>query len=289
MDIGFIGLGIMGRPMSINLLKGGHNVYISSSNDDTNDELAHYGAVVMNGYEAVAEKSDFIILMLPDSSEVKEVVVESGLFEKFNPGTTVIDMSSINPVTSREVYEVLSSRGHQYIDAPVSGGEEKAIEGTLSIMAGGDQDIIGKVMPILECMGAGIVHTGPVGSGNAVKLVNQVIVANNIAALSEGLALAEALDLDLDTVYDAISGGLAGSAVMDTKFRKMASGEYEPGFKMKLHMKDLNNAFGSVDAETIERLPVTQQTKAMMMELMGNPSVQEEDHSALYRLYKEKG
>lgn len=285
MNIGFIGLGIMGKPMCANLLKSGYDVYISSSNDDTNDELSHHGATVLENHEAVVQKSEVIILMLPDSAEVQEVIVESGLHKKFNPGTTVIDMSSINPETSMEVSEVLNAHGHQYIDAPVSGGEEKAVEGTLSIMAGGDEETIGKVMPILECMGAGIVHTGPVGSGNAVKLVNQVIVANNIAALSEGLALAEALNLDLETVYDAISGGLAGSAVMDTKFPKMAAGKYDPGFKMKLHVKDLNNAFGSVDEDVIERLPITRQTKAIMTELMDDPDVQEEDHSALYRHY----
>lgn len=288
MNIGFIGLGIMGKPMCINLLKKGHSVYISSSNDDTNDELAGYGASVMKDREEVAAKSEVIILMLPDSSEVQEVIVDSGLYKKFNPETAVVDMSSINPETSKAVFGTINAHGHQYIDAPVSGGEEKAVEGTLSIMAGGDEEKFEAVRPILEGMGASIVHTGPVGSGNAVKLVNQVIVANNITALSEGIALAEELELDLDIVYDAISGGLAGIAVMDTKFRKMAEDEYQPGFKMKLHMKDLNNALASVDGGFAEKLSITGRTKEIMSELMEEASIREEDHSALYRYYRKK-
>lgn len=286
MNIGFIGLGIMGKPMCINLLKNKQNVYISSSNDDTNEELSNYGATVLADYDEVAAKSGIIILMLPDSAEVNEVVITNELYKKFNDETIVIDMSSINPETSKEVFNVINKYDHQYIDAPVSGGEEKAIEGTLSVMAGGDEETFRKVKPILEYMGASIVHTGPVGSGNAVKLVNQVVVANNIVALSEGVALARELDLDLDTVYDAISGGLAGSTVMDNKFKKMSEEEYTPGFKMKLHMKDLNNAFESVGGDFTKNLPITNQTKEIMTDLLKNPDIHEEDHSALYRYYK---
>lgn len=285
MNIGFIGLGIMGKPMCVNLLKNKQNVYISSSNDDTNDELSNYGVNVLSDYGEVAAKSDIIILMLPDSAEVHEVVIVSELYKKFNPETTVIDMSSINPEMSKEVFNIINKDGHQYIDAPVSGGEEKAIDGSLSVMAGGDEKTFNKIKPILEYMGASIVHVGPVGSGNSVKLVNQVVVANNIIALSEGMTLAKELDLDLDTVYNAISGGLAGSTVMDNKFKKMAEEEYEPGFKMKLHMKDLNNSFESVDEDFTKKLPITNQTKEIMAELLKDDNVSEEDHSALFRYY----
>lgn len=288
MNIGFIGLGIMGKPMCINLLKNKQNVYISSSNDDTNEELSNYGVTVSADYGEVAANSDIIILMLPDSAEVHEMVIKSELYKNFNPETIVIDMSSINPETSKEVFNTISKDGHQYIDAPVSGGEEKAIDGTLSVMAGGDEETFKKIKPILEYMGASIVHVGPVGSGNAVKLVNQVVVANNIIALSEGVTLAKELDLDLDTVYNAISGGLAGSTVMDNKFKKMSEEEYRPGFKMKLHMKDLNNAFESVDEDFIKNLPITNQTKDIMTELLETPDIHEEDHSALYRYYANK-
>lgn len=288
MNIGFIGLGIMGKPMCVNLLKNNQKVYISSSNDDTNDELSSYGATVLADYKEVAAKSEIIVLMLPDSAEVHEVVISSELYKEFNPATTVIDMSSINPETSKEVFNTINKDGHQYIDAPVSGGEEKAIEGTLSVMAGGDEETFEKIKPILEYMGASIVHVGPVGSGNSVKLVNQVVVANNIIALSEGVTLAKELGLDLDTVYNAISGGLAGSTVMDNKFNKMASEEYNPGFKMKLHMKDLNNAFESVDADFTKNLPITNQTKEIMEELLENNDIHEEDHSALFRYYSDK-
>lgn len=288
MNIGFIGLGIMGKPMSVNLLKNNQKVFISSSNDDTNDELANYGATVLADYEAVAEQSEVIILMLPDSKEVREVVIDRELYKKFNPGTIVVDMSSINPETSKEVFKTIKKDGHQYIDAPVSGGEEKAIDGTLSVMAGGDEETFNQIKPILEYMGASIVHTGPVGSGNSVKLVNQVIVANNIGALSEGITLAKQLDLNLDTVYNAISGGLAGSTVMDTKFKKMAEEEYGPGFKMKLHMKDLNNAFESVDEDFSKKIPITKQMKEIMAELLEDDGVSEDDHSALYKYYTSK-
>lgn len=288
MNIGFIGLGIMGKPMCVNLLKNKQNVYISSSNDDTNDELSNYGANVLADYGEVAEKSDVIILMLPDSAEVREVVIGSGLYKKFNPETIVIDMSSINPETSKEVFNTINKDGHQYIDAPVSGGEEKATDGTLSVMAGGDSSTFNKIKPILEYMGASIVHTGPVGSGNSVKLVNQVVVANNIIALSEGITLAKELDLDLDTVYNAISGGLAGSTVMDAKFKKMMEEEYKPGFKMKLHMKDLNNAFESVDENFAKNIPFTNQTKDIMAELLKEESAGEDDHSALFKYYSNK-
>lgn len=285
MNIGFIGLGIMGKPMCVNLLKNKQNVYISSSNDDTNEELSNYGVTVSADYGEVAANSDTIILMLPDSAEVHEVVIKSELYKNFNPETIVIDMSSINPETSKEVFNIISKDGHQYIDAPVSGGEEKAIDGTLSVMAGGHVDTFNKIKPVLEYMGANIVHIGPVGSGNAVKLVNQVVVANNIIALSEGVTLAKELDLDLDTVYNAISGGLAGSTVMDNKFKKMSEEEYRPGFKMKLHMKDLTNAFESVDEDFIKNLPITNQTKEIMAELLEDDNVNEEDHSALFRYY----
>lgn len=284
-NIGFIGLGIMGKPMSVNLLKNNQNVFISSSNDDTNDELTNYGAKVMGDYGEVAEQAEVIILMLPDSKEVREVVIDSELYKKFNPGTTVVDMSSINPETSKEVFNTINPDGHQYIDAPVSGGEEKAIDGTLSIMAGGDEATFNKIKPLLQYMGASIVHTGPVGSGNSVKLVNQVIVANNIAALAEGITLAKELDLDLNTVYNAINGGLAGSTVMDTKFKKMSEEKFEPGFKMKLHMKDLNNAFESVDKDFSEKIPITSQMKEIMADLLEDDSVGEQDHSALFRHY----
>src|SRR5699024_4569434 len=245
-------------------------------------------AKVMAEWGEVAEQAEVIILMLPDSTEVREGVIDSELYKKFNPGTTVVDMSSINPETSKEVFNTINPDGHQYIDAPVSGGEEKAIDGTLSIMAGGDEATFNKIKPILEYMGASIVHTGPVGSGNSVKLVNQVVVANNIIALSEGITLAKELDLDLDTVYNAISGGLAGSTVMDAKFKKMMEEEYEPGFKMKLHMKDLNNAFESVDENFAKNIPITNQTKKIMRELLESSDIHEEDHSALYKYYKNK-
>ncbi|TVT28919.1 oxidoreductase [Salinicoccus cyprini] len=284
MNVGFIGLGIMGKPMCANLLSEGIKVFISSSKDKTNRELEENGAVVVESQLQVAENSDVLITMLPNSEDVYEVIMESGLYKSLNPETIIVDMSSITPKMSMEVSDVVSPLGHQYIDAPVSGGEEKAIEGTLSIMAGGDEDAFSKVKPLLEIMSGSITHMGPVGSGNATKLVNQIIVANNIISLSEGMSVARTLGLDLERVYNAISGGLAGSSVMDAKTHRIISGDYSPGFKMKLHMKDLNNVFESLDDNDVN-LPVTDKTSEIMNALL-DEDMQELDHGALYRYYE---
>ena len=284
MEVGFIGLGIMGKPMCKNLLSQNIEVYISSSRSSTNDELEKLGASVTDSYEDVAEHSDILILMLPNSQDVHDVVIGNGLYKKLKEGSIVADMSSITPKMSEEVAGYLRNEGMDYIDAPVSGGEEKAIEGTLSIMAGGRKDSLGKVMPLLEIMGGSVTHVGGVGLGNATKLVNQVIVANNIVALSEGVAVAKELGLDLDMMYNAIKGGLAGSNVMDAKIARIMEASYAPGFKMELHMKDLDNVFDSIGDNM--NLPITSETKKIMAELIdqgkgGN------DHGGLYEYYED--
>lgn len=285
MKAGFIGLGIMGRPMCENLLKQNIEIYISSSKASTNEALKRLNANIMEDYGEVAANSDVLILMLPNSQDVYDVVIGSNLYKTLKPGTVVVDMSSITPEMSQQVAEKLRKEDADYIDAPVSGGEEKAIEGTLAIMAGGRDASIEKVKPLLEIMGAGVTHVGEVGLGNATKLVNQVIVANNIIALSEGVAVARALGLDLNTMYDAIKGGLAGSNVMDAKIGRMIESAYEPGFKMNLHMKDLNNAFESLDSAG--KLPVTSKTKEIMDELIAQDKGNN-DHSGLYEYYQDE-
>ena len=282
MKVGFIGLGIMGRPMCKNLLAHNIEMYIASSRASTNDELKGLGANVMENYMNVAKHSDVLILMLPNSQDVHDVMIKSSLYKKLEAGSIVVDMSSITPKMSEEVAGYLRNAGSDYIDAPVSGGEEKAVEGTLSIMAGGRDDSLRKVMPLLEIMGGSVTHTGRVGLGNATKLVNQVIVANNIIALSEGVAVAKELGLELDTMYDAIKGGLAGSNVMDAKIGRMMEAAYEPGFRMDLHMKDLDNVFGSLDENM--NLPVTQKTKEIMNELI-DQGKEGNDHGGLYEYY----
>ncbi|WP_411842311.1 NAD(P)-binding domain-containing protein [Salinicoccus sp. HZC-1] len=284
MKVGFIGLGIMGKPMCANLLKEGSEVYISSSTPSTNEELKQLNANVVDNYNEVAGNSDVLILMLPNSQDVYDVVVGNNLYKEMKPGSVVLDMSSITPEMSRRVAEQLRRVDSDYIDAPVSGGEEKAIEGTLSIMAGGDAGSMEKVKPLLEIMGGSVTHVGEAGLGNATKLVNQVIVANNIIALSEGVAVAEALGLDLNTMYDAIKEGLAGSNVMDAKIGRMIDSEYEPGFKLDLHMKDLNNVFESLEGDD-GKLPITSKTKEIMGELIDHGKGNN-DHGALYEYYQ---
>lgn len=286
MKVGFIGLGIMGKPMCANLLKEGIEVAICSSNPSTNKELEKQHAKVVSSHKEVAKYADVLILMLPNSQDVYEVMIESGIYQELNPNTIVVDMSSINPQMSIQVSEKLATVDCEFIDAPVSGGEEKAIDGTLSIMAGGKEETLNKVMPLLKIMGESVTHVGPVGAGNATKLVNQVIVANNIISLSEGMAVARELGLDLAKTYDAIKGGLAGSQVMDAKIGRIIESNYEPGFKMDLHMKDLNNVFESIDGKDL-KLPVTSKTKDIMQTLIDSGKGNN-DHGGLYEYYTKK-
>lgn len=286
MKVGFIGLGIMGKPMCVNLLKEDIEVYISSSKTSTNEKLTELDANVVTDYNEVAEQSDVLILMLPNSQDVHDVMIDSNLYKVLKPGTVVVDMSSITPKMSQQVAEEIRSMDADYIDAPVSGGEEKAVEGTLSIMAGGRENSLEKVKPFLEILGASVTHVGKVGLGNATKLVNQVIVANNIIALSEGVAAARELGLDLNTMYDAIKGGLAGSTVMDAKIGRMIESEYNPGFKLDLHMKDLDNVFESLAEEGVN-LPVTSETKEIMAQL-SDEGKGDYDHGGLYEYYRNK-
>ena len=284
MKIGFIGLGIMGKPMCANLLKENMDVCISSSTTSTNQDLKKQGANVMDSYSEVAGNSEVLVLMLPNSQDVHDVMIKHKLYESLESDSIVLDMSSITPDMSKQVAETLRTAGSDYIDAPVSGGEEKAVEGTLSIMVGGSEGSVSRVRSMLDIMGSSVTHVGEVGLGNATKLVNQVIVANNIAALSEGVAVAKSRGLDLNTMYEAIKGGLAGSSVMDAKTFRMINDDYAPGFKLDLHMKDLNNAFESLESSD-QSLPITSKTKEIISELIdegkgGN------DHGGIYEYYK---
>lgn len=286
MNLGFIGLGIMGKPMCVNLLQADYKVFIKSSKEETNQELKNQNANVVNSYTDIVKNADILFLMLPNSQDVYEVLIESDLYKLLNPNTIVVDMSSITPKMSQKVSNIIKELGHQYIDAPVSGGEEKAIDGTLAFMCGGVKQAFEHVKPLLEIMGASVTHMGDVGSGNATKLVNQIIVANNIISLSEGMAVAKELGLNQSQVYNAISGGLAGSTVMDNKTFRIINEDYEPGFKLNLHMKDLNNAFETLNDGELD-LPVTLKTKEIMGHLLEN-GMAEKDHSALYKYYENK-
>jgi 2-hydroxy-3-oxopropionate reductase len=284
MKIGFIGLGIMGKPMAKNLLKAGHEVVCFDVVKENVDNVVAAGAKAGASSKAVAEQCTLIVTMLPNSPHVKEVVMgPGGVLEGAKAGTILIDMSSIAPLASQEIEKACAAKGVKMIDAPVSGGEPKAIEGTLAIMVGGDEAVFNSVKEILLKMGASAVYCGSIGAGNTTKLANQVIVACNIAALSEALLLARKAGVDPKLVFEAIKGGLAGSTVMNAKSPMILEGNFKPGFKIDLHIKDLNNALDtghSVGAP----MPLTAQVMEMMQTLRADGCGQN-DHSGLAKYY----
>jgi 2-hydroxy-3-oxopropionate reductase len=285
MKIGFIGLGIMGKPMAKNLLKAGYELVVMDRNQGSVDEIVAAGASAAATPKAVAEQTELIITMLPNSPHVKEVVLGvNGVIEGAKPGTIVADMSSIAPLVSRELSAELAKKGIEMLDAPVSGGEPKAIEGTLSVMVGGKKEIFEKCYPILKAMAGSVVLTGDIGAGNVTKLANQVIVALNIAAMSEALVLAAKAGVEPELVYQAIRGGLAGSTVLDAKAPLVMDRKFDPGFRINLHIKDLNNAL-----ETSHEIGVPLPLTAAVMEMMQALKVDDlgdADHGSLIRYYE---
>ena len=285
MKIGFIGLGIMGKPMSKNLLKAGYSLVVCDKNQASIDELTKAGAQSATNAKQVAQQCDVIITMLPNSPHVKEVVLgENGIVEGAKAGTTIIDMSSIAPLASREIHDEVVKKGLVMLDAPVSGGEPKAIDGTLSVMVGGDKAVFDKHYDLMKAMAGSVVYTGEIGAGNVTKLANQVIVALNIAAMSEALVLATKAGVNPQLVYQAIRGGLAGSTVLDAKAPMVLERNFKPGFKIDLHIKDLQNALDTSHGVGTS-LPLTAIVMEMMQALKTD-GMGESDHSALARYYE---
>ncbi|WP_270914127.1 2-hydroxy-3-oxopropionate reductase [Allofournierella sp. CML151] len=284
MKIGLIGLGIMGKPMAKNLLKAGYELVVNDRNQASIDEVVAAGATYATQAE-IGETCDVVLTMLPNSPQVKEVMLgDDGVAAHMKAGSTFIDMSSINPVASKEIAAVLEAKGIDMLDAPVSGGEPKAIDGTLSFMVGGKQEVFDKYKDLLGAMGASVVRCGDVGAGNTTKLANQIIVACNIQALAEALTLAQKAGVDPELVFQAIRGGLAGSTVMDAKAPMMIAGNDKPGFKIDLHIKDLNNALDC--AHTVgSPLPMTAAVQEVMQWLHNNGKGQA-DHSAIAQYYE---
>jgi len=285
MKIGFIGLGIMGKPMVRNLLKAGHDVTVYDIIQDNINILIKDGAIAAGSAKEVAEKNKTIITMLPNSPHVRSAVCgENGVLDGAEAGTVLIDMSSIAPQASQEIEKACRKKNVKMLDAPVSGGEPKAIDGTFSIMVGGEKEVFESVKEILLTMGASAVYCGAIGAGNTTKLANQVIVAVNIAALSEALLLASRAGVDPKLVFEAIKGGLAGSTVMNAKAPMMLERNFKPGFKIDLHIKDLNNAL-ETGHNVGSPLPLTAAVMEMMQTLRADGSGQE-DHSALAKYYE---
>ena len=284
MKIGLIGLGIMGKPMAKNLLKAGYDLTVNDRNQASIDEVVAAGAKAATQAE-IGETCDVVLTMLPNSPQVKEVMLtEDGVADHMKPGSVFIDMSSINPVASKEIAAVLAEKGVEMLDAPVSGGEPKAIDGTLSFMVGGKQEVFDKYKDLLGAMGASVVRCGDVGAGNTTKLANQIIVACNIQALAEALTLAQKAGVDPQLVFEAIRGGLAGSTVMNAKAPMMIAGNDKPGFKIDLHIKDLNNALDC--AHTVGApVPMTAEVQEILQWLHNNEGGQK-DHSAIAQYYE---
>jgi len=285
MKIGFIGLGIMGKPMSKNLINAGYQLVVMNRSRAAMEELVAAGAAAADKPCQVAEQSDIIITMLPNSPDVREVVLgPNGIIEGARPGLVVIDMSSIAPLVSRDIAARLAEKGTEMLDAPVSGGEPKAIDGTLSVMVGGKKEVFDKCYDIMKAMAGSVVLTGDIGAGNTTKLANQIIVALNIAAMSEAMVLATKAGVDPELVYQAIRGGLAGSTVLDAKVPLVLDRKFDPGFRINLHIKDLGNVL-----ETSHEIGVPLPLTASVMEIMQAMKADglgDLDHGGLVRHYE---
>ncbi|MBG0858589.1 MAG: 2-hydroxy-3-oxopropionate reductase [Bacteroidales bacterium] len=284
--IGFIGLGIMGKPMARNLLKAGYQLVVYDRNKDAVKELVNSGAAEGKSPSDVASRSEIIFTMLPNSPDVKEVALgDNGIIHGAKSGSVFIDMSSIAPLVSKEISGKLEQKGVVMLDAPVSGGEPKAIEGTLAIMVGGPEETFNNVKEILGAMGSSVKLVGDIGSGNITKLANQIIVALNIAAMGEAMVLATKAGVDPEKVYQAIRGGLAGSTVMDAKMPMILNGNFKPGFRIELHIKDLMNVM-----ETARELdvPVSLTDQVLeMMKTLQRSGKGKDDHCSIIRYYED--
>ena len=283
--VGFIGLGIMGKPMSRNLLMAGYRLVVLDINQAAVDELKKSGAESAESPRDVASRSDVVITILPNSAIVKSVILgKDGVIEGARAGTIVVDMSSVSPQTSQEIAVALAQKKVRMLDAPVSGGEPKAMDGTLSIMAGGNQADFDEVLPIFRAMGSSAVLTGGHGAGSVTKLANQIIVQLNIAAVSEALVLATKAGVDPELVYNAIRGGLAGSTVMDAKVPMILDRNFKPGGTLRINIKDIGNVL-----ETSHDLGVPLPLTAMVMEILQSLKADGKldfDHGAIVQWYE---
>lgn len=285
MKIAFIGLGIMGKPMALNLLKAGHELRVFDFNKAAVEEVKAAGAVACESSVATVEGVDAVITMLPNSPHVKSVMLENDKVAEHMPKTaTFIDCSSISPIASREIAEELSKLGIDMLDAPVSGGQPKAVDGTLAFMVGGKQETFDKFKDVLAAMGSSVVLCGNVGAGNVTKLCNQTIVAVNIAVLAEALQMGQMCGVEPQKIFEAIKGGLAGSTVMNAKAPMMMDQNFKPGFRIDLHIKDLNNVVDAAKAVDAP-IPLTQSVLEMM-KILHKDGDGVCDHSALLKYYQ---
>jgi 2-hydroxy-3-oxopropionate reductase len=283
---GFIGLGIMGKPMTRNLLKAGYTLIVHNRSRGAVEELSKEGAQAAANSTEVAVRSDVIITMLPDSPDVELVYTgEHGIFSGVKSGTLLIDMSSISPIVARKLAAEAEKRGSDMLDAPVSGGEAGAISGSLSIMIGGKVSAVDRAMPIFQTLGKNIVHVGDAGAGQVTKAANQMVVGTTIAIIGEALVLAKKAGVDPAKVRAALLGGFAQSKILETHGQKMLDRNFKPGFRIRLHEKDMKIALAT-GSEYGVPLMVTGVVGQMMtaMKGMGNGDL---DHSGLVKLVEE--
>ncbi len=284
--IGFIGLGIMGKPMAKNLIKAGYPLVVHNRSQGAVKELASEGAISAASPREVAELSDLVITMLPDSPDVEQVVLgETGVVEGIRPGTLFVDMSTIAPATTEKIYKILKEKGVESLDAPVSGGEVGAKEGTLSIMVGGQEDAFKRALPVFEAVGANVVHIGKPGAGQITKACNQIVVAVTIQAVAEAMTLAKKAGIDQEKVREALLGGFAQSRILDVHGKRAIDRNFQPGFKVKLHRKDLGIALQTARELSLPLFTTAQVAQSMDALLaMGKGDL---DHSALILLLEQ--
>lgn len=282
MNVGFIGLGVMGKPMAGHLVDAGHEVVVFNRSRAKVDELETHGAVGALGPAQVGEKSDVVITMLPDSPDVEHVLFGTeGVVSTLRPGSLVIDCSTISPTAAVELAARLAEKGIAFVDAPVSGGEAGAIAGALAVMMGGEEEAVRRAVDVLDAVAATLVHVGPVGAGQLVKAANQMLVAGNIALVGEAVTLLQRSDVNVDAALTVLGGGLAASKVLETKAPKMLTRDFEPGFRVDLHHKDLKIALAAAEQAQIA-VPLTGVITQLVQALRsaGDGGL---DHSALIK------
>jgi 2-hydroxy-3-oxopropionate reductase len=285
--VGFIGLGIMGRPMAKNLMEAGYDLVVYNRSPEKAEELAGEGAAAAGSPREVAEGCDVVITMLPDSPQVEEVLAgEGGVFEGVREGALIVDMSTISPVVTESLAKRAEEKSASLLDAPVSGGDVGAIEGTLSIMVGGSEEDFERAKPLFDVMGKTVTHVGPTGAGQVTKAANQIVVALTIEAVSEALVLGSKGGVAPEKILDVLGGGLAGNKVMEVKREKFLSHTFDPGFRSELHHKDLGIALAA-GREYGVALPVTAIVDQMLL-TMRRKGWGGEDHSALLRIIEDQ-
>lgn len=284
-NIGFIGLGIMGKPMSLNIIKAGYNVSVYDVNKEAVEAVVQAGASAASSPKEVGEQSDIIITMVPNAHIVKDVVLgENGIIQGAKEGTVIIDMSSISPVASKQIASEVAKKGIDMLDAPVSGGEPKAIDGTLAIMVGGKEEVFGRVKDVLHCMGQAVTLVGDNGCGATAKLANQIIVNLNIAAMSEALVLAAKAGIDIEKMYQAIRGGLAGSTVLDAKVPLILERNFVAGGRIDINLKDIANVM-----DTAHEIGVPLPLSSQLLEILHALKVDGKaahDHGGIVQYYE---